>query len=60
MLLSSRSNGTTFSELLNQSPYNSRQIIRKKLNEDTDKLKRITFSKGTVNVRNRCADFIYY
>ena len=39
---------------------NNKQMFRSKLKEDMDKLKRINFSKGTVCVRNQCADYIYY
>ena len=39
---------------------NSKQIFRTKLKEDKDRLRMLNFSKGTVCVRNRCEDFIYY
>ena len=39
---------------------NSRQIFKTKLKEDKEKLRMLNCSKGTVCVRNRCEDFIYY
>ena len=39
---------------------NSKPIFRTKLKEDKDKLRMLNFSKGTVCVKNRCEDFIYY
>ena len=44
----------------NVKQVNSKKIFRRKLKEDTDKLSVLNFSKGTVCVRNRQADFVYY
>ena len=44
----------------NMKQVNSKEIFRTKLKEDADKLRNLDFSRGTVCIRNRRADFVYY
>ena len=44
----------------NVKQVNSKEIFRTKLKEDADKLRNLNFSRGTVCIRNRRADFVYY
>ena len=43
---------------VNAEQAHNKQIFRKKLNADKERLKRINFSEGTICVRNRPIDFI--